>query len=137
MRFRFNYPSTVSKVVIKKGHSHKPGNIYKVSVCNGEEKTLCGTYTPAHLDYFDETVDCGSVRGDSAIIELNFCINIHEIEIYGELAPGEINVGYFNEFKLFVIVNILPFVIENILPFKWFCKLDCIFYVVCSCALFC
>ena len=116
MRFWFR-DTFVDMVVIKKGHSHKQTNVYKVSVYNGKEKRLCGTYAPGvgGSNYFDEAAECGGVRGDSLMIELDFCINIYELEIYGKPATGEsgLDTNCNCNVKLVLIYYIVCIVLLN------------------------
>ena len=94
MRFWFT-PSRVGKVIIKKGFSHRAANLYSVYVCDREEKTLCGTYTPVHQkSHYSAAVECSGARGDSVKIELDYHINLFEIEIYPSVivTPGKYTV---------------------------------------------
>ena len=45
MRVYFEQKSIVDKVVVEKGYSGKPGCEIKVSVYDGKEEKVCGTYT--------------------------------------------------------------------------------------------
>ena len=82
-------------MIIKKGFSHRAVNLYSVFVCDGGLCThLCGTYTHQKGFYYSVTVECFGAKGDSVKIELDYHINLFEIEIYPSVivTPGKYTV---------------------------------------------
>ena len=80
----FTSVSNVEKVVIERGYTAADCT-FTVSVNNGGQSSLCGTYTNRY-GWYSESVQCGGTTGDSVKVEMTNCpkwLRIFEIAVYG------------------------------------------------------
>ena len=100
----------VEKVELEKGNG---GNNcqYNISVLEGSEKKLCGTYKPPKTGfYYNEVVQCGDKRGDSVLVAMSGCesasprwLQIQEIKVYGKetISPGKDSMSCISVFTAY------------------------------------
>jgi len=85
MRFYFAQ-SKVGKVIAR-GYSGSSEDVHYVFVYDGEDKSLCDTFTAVKGPYV-QTIQCRDTVGQSVTVEVNDYINMYEIEIYGKSFVG-------------------------------------------------
>ena len=68
--------------MIVRGYSGSSEDVHYVFVYNGEDKSLCDTFTAVKGPYV-QNIQCRDTVGQSVTVEVNNYINMYEIEIYG------------------------------------------------------